>query len=210
MKPLYKKIFVIEGNIGAGKSTLLNLLEKSFENVYILYEPVSKWKNVSGDNLLEEFYSIPTRWAFTFELYSMFTKISALRQALLSNSDIIIMERSIYSDWVFQNASYKFEKLELKELAILEEIRSYFLGDMPKIDGIIYLNTPPTECLKRIKTRNRSEEQKIDLEYLNYLEKEMMFATYNKKHCVINGNYNIKKPEHIIRTIQSFINSVNL
>ena len=69
-----------------------------------------KWKNVAGDNLLNEFYSIPSRWGFTFELYSMFTKIKALREALKSEKDIIIMERSIYSDWVFQDISYALDK----------------------------------------------------------------------------------------------------
>lgn len=204
---MFKRLFVLEGNIGAGKSTLLSLLEKSFQNIFIIYEPVDKWKNVGGDNLLAEFYTVPTRWGFTFELYSMFTKIKALRDAMLSDAEIIIMERSIMSDWVFQNISYNTEKIDLKELAILEEIRCFFTKDMPKIDGIIYLNTKPVECLKRIKKRNRPEEQKIDINYLTQLEKEFLYICINRRHCLIDGEYDLKKPGNIIRTIQAFINS---
>lgn len=207
MKPMYKRLFIIEGNIGAGKSTLLNLLEKLFQNVYAIYEPVDKWKNIGGANLLGDFYSAPERWGFTFELYSMFSKIKMLRDAMLSDAEIIIMERSILSDHVFQNVSYNLEKIDLKELAILEEIRAFFFQDMPKIDGIIYLNTKPVECLQRIKRRKRNEEQNIDINYLIQLEKEFQYVCYNKKHCIIDGDYDIKKPGQVIRTIQSFINN---
>lgn len=207
MKPMYKRLFIIEGNIGAGKSTLLNLLEKSFQNVYVIYEPVDKWKNIGGANLLGDFYSTPERWGFTFELYSMFSKIKILRDAMLSDAEIIIMERSILSDHVFQNVSYNLEKIDLKELAILEEIRAFFFQDMPKIDGIIYLNTNPAECLQRIKRRKRNEEQNIDINYLIQLEKEFQYVCYNKKHCIIDGDYDIKKPSQVIRNIQSFINN---
>ena len=120
MKPMFKRLFIVEGNIGAGKSTLLGLLEKSFQNIYVIYEPVDKWKNIGGTNLLNDFYTSPERWGFTFELYSMFSKIKILRDAMLSDAEIIIMERSILSDHVFQNVSYNLEKIDLKELAILE------------------------------------------------------------------------------------------
>lgn len=207
MKPMFKRLFIIEGNIGAGKSTLLNLLEKSFQNIYAIYEPVDKWKNIGGSNLLNDFYTSPERWGFTFELYSMFSKIKLLRDAMLSDAEIIIMERSILSDHVFQNVSYNLEKIDLKELAILEEIRSFFYQDLPKIDGIIYLNTKPVECLQRIKKRKRNEEQNIDINYLLQLEKEFLYVCYNKRHCVIDGDYDIKKPSQVIRTVQAFINN---
>lgn len=207
MKPMFKRLFIVEGNIGAGKSTLLGLLEKSFQNIYVIYEPVDKWKNIGGTNLLNDFYTSPERWGFTFELYSMFSKIKILRDAMLSDAEIIIMERSILSDHVFQNVSYNLEKIDLKELAILEEIRAFFFQDMPKIDGIIYLNTKPVECLQRIKRRKRNEEQNIDINYLIQLEKEFQYVCYNKKHCIIDGDYDIKKPSQVIRTIQYFINN---
>ena len=42
---------VIEGNIGSGKTTLLNYFSK-YRDVEVLQEPVDKWRNVDGHNLL--------------------------------------------------------------------------------------------------------------------------------------------------------------
>ena len=41
----------VEGNIGSGKSTLLNYFS-SFNDVEVVPEPVDKWRNVKGLNLL--------------------------------------------------------------------------------------------------------------------------------------------------------------
>lgn len=41
----------IEGNIGAGKSTLINYLAK-YDSIKIHQEPVDKWQNLNGFNLL--------------------------------------------------------------------------------------------------------------------------------------------------------------
>lgn len=41
----------IEGNIGSGKTTFLNHF-KRFNEVCLQSEPVDKWRNVSGVNLL--------------------------------------------------------------------------------------------------------------------------------------------------------------
>lgn len=42
---------LVEGNIGAGKTTFLNHFRK-FEDVCVLPEPLQKWQNVKGVNLL--------------------------------------------------------------------------------------------------------------------------------------------------------------
>lgn len=41
----------IEGNIGAGKTTFLNHFKK-YDDVRLYTEPVEKWRNVEGVNLL--------------------------------------------------------------------------------------------------------------------------------------------------------------
>lgn len=42
---------IVEGNIGSGKTTFLNYF-KQFEDVNVLAEPVNKWRNCNGHNLL--------------------------------------------------------------------------------------------------------------------------------------------------------------
>jgi len=42
---------VVEGNIGSGKTTFLNHFKK-FPIVSVLDEPISKWRDLKGHNLL--------------------------------------------------------------------------------------------------------------------------------------------------------------
>lgn len=44
----------IEGNIGSGKTTFLNYFKK-FDEVCLQAEPVEKWRDVAGVNLLVSF-----------------------------------------------------------------------------------------------------------------------------------------------------------
>ena len=101
-----KKIYTIEGNIGAGKTTILNIIGKNFDDVTFVEEPVSQWQNLGGENLLEKFYQDPERWGFTFEFYSMLSKIKCLMKAADSEKNIIIIERSILSNEVYYQIKY--------------------------------------------------------------------------------------------------------
>ena len=56
LPPLSRPVVIsVEGNIGAGKSTFLKVLLKHFgeENVEVMQEPVSRWTDVRGQNMLE-------------------------------------------------------------------------------------------------------------------------------------------------------------
>ena len=129
MNVLFKKIFSIEGNIGAGKTTLLQLLEKQIPNSKVIYEPVNEWKNVGGTDLLKAFYNEPKRWTFTFELESMVSKIRKIKEAICSDYDVILLERSIHTDKSFQVASFYYDKLSSMEMTLLDEIRTDLMKD---------------------------------------------------------------------------------
>lgn len=49
--PKAKFTVCVEGNIGCGKSTLLKHFSQ-FDDVEVLQEPVEKWRDVRGYNLL--------------------------------------------------------------------------------------------------------------------------------------------------------------
>ena len=54
---------VVEGNIGCGKTTFLDYFSKFSDRVEVLTEPVDRWRNVNGHNLLQLMYENPSRSA---------------------------------------------------------------------------------------------------------------------------------------------------
>ena len=170
----FKKIYALEGNIGAGKSTIMKIIGNQFHDVEFVEEPVKNWQNLGGMNLLDAFYSDPKRWGFSFEFYSMLTKIQALLNAAESDKPIIIIERSILSNKVFMDLSNELGKLDKMEYAMLINTYNFYLAHVyPQISGIIYLDTPVEECIRRITKRNRGEECTIEKSYLNQIKNKM-------------------------------------
>ena len=138
-----KKIYALEGNIGAGKTTILKILGKHFKDVEFVEEPVKEWQNLGGMNLLDSFYSDPQRWGFSFEFYSMLTKIKALLNAANSDKPIIIIERSILSNKIFMDLSNELGKLDKMEYCMLMNTYDFYLQNVyPQLSGILYLDTP--------------------------------------------------------------------
>ncbi len=169
-----KKIYALEGNIGAGKSTIMKIISNQFHDVEFVEEPVNQWQNLNGCNLLNAFYSDPKRWGFSFEFYSMLTKIQALLKAADSDKPIIIIERSILSNKVFMDLSNDLGKLDKMEYTMLINTYNFYLENVyPQIAGIIYLDTPVDECIRRITKRNRGEECTIEKSYLNSIKEKM-------------------------------------
>ena len=169
-----KKIYALEGNIGAGKTTIMKIICNRFNDVEFVEEPVAQWQNLGGMNLLDAFYSDPKRWGFSFEFYSMLTKIQALLKAADSDKPIIIIERSILSNKVFMDLSKELGKLDKMEYCMLMNTYNFYLEHIyPNISGIIYLDTPVEECVRRITKRNRGEECTIEKSYLNALKNKM-------------------------------------
>ena len=168
-----KKIYALEGNIGAGKTTILKILSNHFKDIEFVEEPVKQWQNLGGMNLLDSFYSNPKRWGFSFEFYSMLTKIKSLLNAANSDKPIIIIERSILSNKIFMDISKELGKLDKMEYCMLINTYNFYLQHVyPQIYGIIYLDTPVDECIKRIIKRNRGEECSIPKSYLELLKQK--------------------------------------
>ena len=62
----------VDSNIGGGKSTLLELLSKRKElkpYIELLLEPVERWQNINGQNLLHLFYNDPKKVFLYFPNY---------------------------------------------------------------------------------------------------------------------------------------------
>ena len=205
-----KKIYALEGNIGAGKTTIMKIIGQHFTSVEFVEEPVSQWQNLGGMNLLDAFYSDPQRWGFSFEFFSMLSKIKALLNAANSDKPVIVIERSILSNKVFMDLSHELGKLEEMEYGMLLNTYDFYLQHVyPQLSGIIYLDTPVDECIKRITKRNRGEECSIERSYLQSLKEKMdeVANSSTMKVIRIDGMYDCERDKvRVCQDMESYLN----
>jgi deoxyadenosine/deoxycytidine kinase len=74
------KWYIIEGNIGSGKTTLLDKLAEH-NNYEVIREPVDIWQNIKNDkneNILQQFYKDPNRYAYLFQTIVFKTRLQSL------------------------------------------------------------------------------------------------------------------------------------
>eukprot|EP00090_Calanus_glacialis_P025208 TRINITY_DN3929_c0_g1_i1.p1 TRINITY_DN3929_c0_g1~~TRINITY_DN3929_c0_g1_i1.p1 ORF type:complete len:244 (-),score=68.27 TRINITY_DN3929_c0_g1_i1:99-830(-) len=161
---------LVEGNIGCGKTTFLEHFAQ-FSQVEVLKEPVDRWRDVNGHNLLQLMYEDPARWAMPFQSYVQLTMLD--HHLHKSGKPIKLMERSIYSSrYCFVENLHKSGKMLGCEFEVLDEWFKFATDNSGlniNVDLIIYLRTTPEKALERVNIRNRSEENSIPLEYLKDL-----------------------------------------
>ena len=190
--------FFIEGNIGSGKTTLMDYLNnlQSYKDFKIktLKEPVEEWKQFTdketGQNILDYFYKDSKRWGYLFQMNAFITRSKLIDK--YKNTNVILMERSVYSDrYVFAKNCY--EKKLIKSIEWDTYINWFeWLSNMLELNGdaYIYLRTDPTISYKRIQKRNRIEEKNISLEYITEIHnKHEEWLNKNKENILIlDGN----------------------
>lgn len=171
-------IVSIDGNIGSGKSSVVRYFEKNFAKycaskgytckVCFLQEPVSVWESITdvkGKNIIEHFYENNERYSFAFQMMAYISRLSLLKEALKEDYDIIITERSIYTDKnVFAKSLYDCKKMNLIEYQIYLKWFDEF-SDIIKTIKMVYIRTCPEICDMRVKSRARLGET-IPIQYL--------------------------------------------
>ena len=186
-------IFTIEGNIGSGKSTLIRLLQKKYDDIVCILEPVDQWgkiKDQKGESILSKFYKDQKKYSFSFQMMAYISRLASIKRVIEKNdkkSLMIVTERSVYTDKeVFAKMLYDDDKIEDVNYKIYLQWFDEFIKDIP-LAGIIYLKTSPEISLKRIIKRSRKGEI-IPLEYLEKCHKYHEEWLKNKKILILNGN----------------------
>lgn len=162
VQPTIKRLILIEGNIGSGNSTLLSFLEK-FNGIQTIPEPIDKWKNLNGSNLLQLMYENPQKWAFPFQSYVMLTQLE--NYITMSSKPTQIMERSILSTRnCFIKNLFEENKIEKVQYDIIEKWCEFAENNF-KIEPhlIIYLRTTPEIAFERAVKRKRPEELQLPI-----------------------------------------------
>ena len=203
------KIISIEGNIGSGKSTLVEELRKKFgnnEKVCFLQEPVDIWntiKDKEGNTMITKFYADTKKYSFAFQMMAYISRLSLLREAINKHYDIIVVERSMFTDkMVFAKMLYDDGNIEEVEYQIYNKWFEEFITELPPID-IIYVNTAPETAFSRVKKRGR-EGETIPLEYLQNCHKyhESWLTSENstfRNKITIQGDIDIEKDPDMLK-----------
>lgn len=214
---------VVEGNIGSGKTTFLQPykeLDSISKNplcnsVEVIDEPVDKWRNLQGTNLLHLMYEDPKRWSLMFQTYVQLTMMQ--HHTKISSKPIRIMERSLLSArYCFVENLYNGGNMTDAEYTVLSEWFN-FLITCPqlnfKIDQIVYLRTDPEVAYERIKKRKRPEEHLIPFAYLqdlhelheDWLVRKTKFQPLPAPVTVIDANPDLEMLSDKYRSLENHI-----
>jgi deoxynucleoside kinase len=191
---------VVEGNIGAGKTTFLNHF-RNITTIDVYEEPVSRWQNVNGHNLLEQLYNDPLNSSHAFQSYVMLTMLEQHRHK--SKKLAKIMERSIFSaKHCFIKHMQSTAIMNARDYTILCKWFEYLTNDPQfntKVDLVIYLQTDPQIAYERQIKRNRSEESAMKFSYIRELHQLHEDWLINDPSTVpsvpvlvLNGNKDVK------------------
>ena len=172
-------IISFDGNIGSGKSSVLKYFQHNFQQlccnkkcnykICFLQEPVSVWESIidknDGKNIIEKFYENNEKYGFAFQMMAYISRLALLKEALTKDYDIIITERSIFTDKnVFAKMLYKDNKINDVEYQIYNKWFDEFSECIQKMK-IVYIRTTPHVSEKRVLKRARIGES-IPLSYL--------------------------------------------
>lgn len=146
----------VVGNIGCGKSTVLGHLHAPPQRLTVP-EPLDRWKT-----WLDAFYAQPEQFAFGLQMKILLEHTR--RPSIPSSAIVTIVERSP-EDALHVFARVLTEGFCMTELEY-ELLREYTerLGWVP--DVCVYLRLDPQTCLARVRTRSRTCEKQVDLDYL--------------------------------------------
>jgi deoxyadenosine/deoxycytidine kinase len=170
------KFISIEGNIGAGKSTLFTELKKYVirkniqHKVIFIDEPLELWKEVvdpsTGKNIFELFYENSAKWSFTFQAMVFASQQKYIKNTLHAWPEcrIVVSERSVESGRnIFTRMLEESGYINPVEKQVYEML---FESNQYPLHMSVFIDTPPSVCIERIRKRARKGEDGINIEYL--------------------------------------------
>ena len=137
----------------------------------IVKEPVSKWRNTNGSNLLKMVYEDGPRYNFAFQSRVQQTMLEG--HLLKTDKKVKLMERSLHSTMeIFNKHQVRYGTIEKVEADVLRESYNFFTANKTfetDVDLFVYLRTDPQIAFERVGHRNRTEEATVSLEYIEQL-----------------------------------------
>lgn len=187
-------IFTIDGNIGAGKSTIVELLGKHVNHSIVVPEPIESWIP-----FLEDVYQ-GDKSVFPFQVRVWVDRAwSPDLTGYDGKSSCVWIERSPYftSEVFLPVNKTRMESKEYQLLTDMYELSSRSWAP----DKMIYLRSSPEEAYKRILTRGRDCEMKMEMDYLRNLHGLHEAAWEKRKRDILIVDVDNKTPDDIVNEI---------
>ena len=151
------KLIEVCGGIAAGKTTLASLMKK------VDLSPI--FEDFKKSPFWEAFYCNPGKYIFETEVSFLLLHYHQIKTALESKSKLIC-DFSFLLDLAYARIGLTGDKLKAFE-CVLDEIKK----ELPRPDLIVHLECAAETELERIRRRARKEEEMINLEFLDGLNK---------------------------------------
>lgn len=150
--------------MGAGKSTLVSMLAKHYK-----WQPV--YESVDTNPYLADFYSEMSRWSFNLQLYFLIERFKQHR-TILQSAVSSVQDRTIYEDAeIFARNLSEMGAMSRRDFDIYNSLYSEFTTLLTPPDLVVYLQAPVEKLVGHIQKRGRTYEAKVQLDYLERLEK---------------------------------------
>ncbi len=150
------RYIVTDGPIGVGKTSLTTLLAEELGARLIL-------EQAEDNPFLSDFYRDPARYRFQTQMFFLLSRFS--QQQDMAQPDLFT--KITISDYLFdKDRIFAYLNLDDHELALYEQFYRILEPKIVKPDLVIFLQADTDTLLRRIKLRNRSFEQEINLDYI--------------------------------------------
>ena len=196
-------VICFEGNIAAGKTTVIENLSKVIgnEDVTILKEPISLWRDFMDTTCWIYITDIPKTFGFTIQILCQTSLLHQYHKTISTNrKKIILMERSMSS-------SKDFFIPIMRDIGYIGEHQTYVssylcdvFNELFPVDAVIYLRSDPNKCLERIEWRGREGiVDRIDLWYVTQLH-NCRERWYPKSEAILVDTQNLNK-HYVVRNV---------
>lgn len=163
------QMLILEGNIGVGKTSLAQKIASDY--------PVTKLlENFNENPYLEKFYKQPERYALPLENYFLEDRHLQFNRffKIALGSKMAVADHSLFKSLIFA-------KINLSHRDYNDFKKNYkrFSEQWKIPQKVIFLYRPIDQLLEQIKSRGRSYEQNISIDYLEKIERgyENFFKT---------------------------------
>ncbi|HEX2617880.1 MAG TPA: deoxynucleoside kinase [Flavobacteriales bacterium] len=154
----------VEGLIGAGKTTLAKRLAADHGGRLVL-------EGFEDNPFLPRFYADPQRYGFSVELSFLAQRFHQLKQVgeLSLFHPLTVADYSIGKSLVFASVT-----LADDEYALFRDLYDIMYGGLPRPDLLVYIHLSMGKVQERIRSRGRTYEQRIPLDYLEKLQERYL------------------------------------